>query len=1184
MGLEGLFGVLRSVPAYRDMLAALNSGGPDAERVTLLEQAKPYLIVTMWRDLGRPMLLLCPKPEDARRLVDQLETYCGDGSSIHHFAESEVLPYERLALDPATLHPRIEALSALAPGGDGGPPLIVASIMALMQQTIGADLFGRLTERVSVGQRLTLEPLLESLARMGYTFGPAVEQPGSVSRRGGIIDIFSPQMDLPARIELWGDVVDSIRLFDPATQRSVEPSQALVLLPAWEVLPAFVDHSEITERVRALDFRNVKTAERDRIDDELAELMAGLSTDNASFYAGFFHQHTLLDHLDPATTPLVLIDEPAEVEEAAHQWEANAARLRLTKLERGELPEGFPVSFTDWSTLADELGRLQRVEVSRYHAGPGASAHALPFQAPPAYHGSLDEMTDAFGSGRLGSAVVATQHSQRIGEVFSDATVPVRESRSLDDAPAGDVVEVVHASAAGGWLLRESEEAPAPLLTLLTDTEVFGSAKRRPSRSRRRALPAHHILIEDLTPGQFVVHVDHGVARFAGTQTMDGGAEAGEGREYLILEYADRDRLYVPMEQLARVSLYSGGDDADPSPTRLGTQEWSRTMARARESTLRLAVDLLQVQAQRQLVEGHAFAPDTPWQREMEDAFPHVETPDQAAAIFDVKEDMQSTQPMDRLVCGDVGYGKTEVALRAAFKTVMEGKQVAVLVPTTVLAEQHAATFGERLKPYPVRLEVLSRFRTDAEQDQVIAALKQGEVDVVIGTHRLVQKDVGFKDLGLVVIDEEHRFGVNHKERLKDLRREVDVLTMTATPIPRTMHMALAGIRDISTIETPPEERLPIKTYLAEASDDLVREAVQRELDRGGQVYFLHNRVKTIDLAAGHLRELVPGARIAVAHGQMPENLLSDEMEHFAAGDADVLVCTTIIESGLDIPTVNTLIIDRADRLGLAQLYQLRGRIGRRAQRGYAYLLVPPGRRLTEAAQRRLHTIVAATELGAGFRIAMRDLEIRGAGNILGAEQSGHIHAVGFDLYTRLLAEAVQQLRASGTGTPAPIEPDPQVDLQLSAGVPEELVAHLPTRMGLYQRMARARTMDDVEDLAREFRDRFGHTLPDDVHHLLYGVRVSVMARLASVEAVIRRGDEVTIRLREPAGGARVPLERALGHGAHVGNQQIRLGADGETPWGQALLEVLERLAAFREQVADQVASMATAGVPAMEG
>jgi transcription-repair coupling factor (superfamily II helicase) len=559
----------------------------------------------------------------------------------------------------------------------------------------------------------------------------------------------------------------------------------------------------------------------------------------------------------------------------------------------------------------------------------------------------------------------------------------------------------------------------------------------------------------------------------------------------------------------------------------------------------------------------------------MEDAFPYVETPDQEAAIRDVKSDLELARPMDRLVCGDVGYGKTEVALRAAFKTVMSGKQVAVLVPTTVLAQQHYATFAERLEPYPITIEVLSRFKTDREQDQIVERLKSGDVDIVIGTHRLVQKDVGFKDLGLVVVDEEHRFGVAHKERLKELRQEVDVLTMTATPIPRTLHMALAGIRDISTIETPPEERLPIKTYLAESSDDLIREAILRELDREGQVFFVHNRVKDIELTADRIRSLVPEARVLVGHGQMPEDLLADVMVDFAAGDADVLVCTTIIESGLDIPGANTLIVDRAGNFGLAQLYQLRGRIGRRSQRAYAYLLVERGRRLTEAAQRRLQTIVAATELGAGFRIAMKDLEIRGAGNILGAEQSGHIHAVGFDLYTRLLAEAVADLRAATGSTPPPEDrgPDPIIDLGLPASIPEDLVPHMPTRMAMYQRLAKAGTLAELDELPREFEERFGHQLPDPIHHLLYGVRVRLMARTARVEAVTRKGDRVTLKLVDQVGGARVPLERALGHRVSVGNQQVHLPTQGgDIPWGQALLEVLGQLHEFLQRVPELAA------------
>jgi transcription-repair coupling factor (superfamily II helicase) len=575
------------------------------------------------------------------------------------------------------------------------------------------------------------------------------------------------------------------------------------------------------------------------------------------------------------------------------------------------------------------------------------------------------------------------------------------------------------------------------------------------------------------------------------------------------------------------------------------------------------------------MAQGYAHAFDTPWQQEMEDAFPFIETPDQEIAINDVKEDLENIKPMDRLVCGDVGYGKTEVALRAAFKAVMSGKQVALLVPTTVLAQQHFITLGERLEPYPITVEMLSRFRTPKEAEAIIARLASGDVDIVVGTHRLVQKDVSFKDLGLVIIDEEHRFGVGHKERMKEMRQEVDVLTLTATPIPRTLHMALAGIRDISTIETPPEERLPIKTYLAEMSDDLIREAILRELDREGQVYYLHNRVQDIDLTADRIRALVPEARVIVGHGQMHEDVLSRVMEQFSDGEADVLVCTTIIESGLDIPAANTMIVERAGNFGLAQLYQLRGRIGRSSQRAYAYLLVEPGRRLTDQAQRRLQTIVAATELGAGFRIAMKDLEIRGAGNILGAEQSGHIHAVGFELYTRLLAQAVSELRAA-TGDGPVLEADPGnpvVDLGLPASIPEDLVPHMPTRMAMYQRLAKAETLEELDELPREFEERFGHQLPDAVHHLIYAARVKISAREARVESVTRRTDRITLKLIDQVGGARIPLERALGHKASVGNQQIHMPATGgDIPWGQAILEVLALLADFQRRVPEMAA------------
>ena len=634
--------------------------------------------------------------------------------------------------------------------------------------------------------------------------------------------------------------------------------------------------------------------------------------------------------------------------------------------------------------------------------------------------------------------------------------------------------------------------------------------------------------------------------------------------------------MYVPTDQLDRVSPYLAPNDQYPSLTRLGTAEWSRVKERAKNAAREMAQELLELYASRQVVEGHAVSPDSPWQRELEDSFPYEETSDQERTIREVKQDMEQVRPMDRLVCGDVGYGKTEVALRASFKTVNEGMQVGLLVPTTVLAQQHYATFSERLSPFPVRVEVLSRFRTRKEQKEVVESLGLGTVDIVIGTHRLLQKDVRFKNLGLVVVDEEQRFGVGHKERLKRMRREVDLLTLSATPIPRTLYMGLAGIRDMSTMETPPEERLPVKTYVCEYSDDVIKEAILRELERGGQVFFLHNRVQTIGRVADGLRRLVPEARIAIGHGRMAEGDLEQVMVDFTQSKVDVLVCTTIIESGLDIPNANTLIIDRADRFGLSQLYQLRGRVGRAGHRAYTYLLIPARRQITEAAGKRLKVILEATELGAGFRIAMRDLEIRGAGNILGAEQSGHIHAVGFELYSQLLNEAVAELKADqGAATTTQVRTangQPRVSLPLAAHIPDGYISHLPTRLAVYQRLTRVQDRREIEDIREELRDRFG-PLPKAVENLLYLVDTKLLAGEAGLESITQSGSTITLSLIDPVGGARLALENALGPSTRVGNQKVLVSTRrAEDGWKEGLVTVLERLLAFREQLQSAVA------------
>jgi transcription-repair coupling factor (superfamily II helicase) len=640
---------------------------------------------------------------------------------------------------------------------------------------------------------------------------------------------------------------------------------------------------------------------------------------------------------------------------------------------------------------------------------------------------------------------------------------------------------------------------------LVTDRELFGTVRVRRPKALRRLVPRD--LVERLTPGDLVVHVDHGVARY---EQMLRRAGAGEDREYLELSFAGGDRIFVPVEQIQRVTRYAGGDR--PQLSRLGGGEWARAKDRVRKAVGELADELLALYAARATVQGTAFAPDTPWQAEMEASFPYEETPDQVRAIVDVKADMETVRPMDRLVVGDVGYGKTEVALRAAFKAVQDGRQVAVLVPTTVLAAQHHATFSQRFATFPMRVALLSRMVPGAEQARTLAGLADGTVDVVIGTHRLLSKDVRFRDLALVVVDEEQRFGVAAKERLKQLRREVDVLTLSATPIPRTLNLALAGIRDLSVIETPPEDRLPIQTRVAEASAGLVRDAIQRELDRGGQVFYVHNRVETIEAQAEQLRRLLPGARIIVGHGQMAEGTLDKVMLTFAAGDADVLVCTTIIESGLDIPNANTIIIDRADTLGLAQLYQLRGRVGRSSRRAYAYLLYRRRERLSDEARKRLQAIFNASELGAGFQIALSDLEIRGAGNILGGEQSGHMAAVGFDLYSRMLAEAVEERKARHEGREPVIEPPSAlVDLPVEAYLPDDYVPDEAQKLELYRKLARARTPGDLAAFRQEAADRFG-PMPPPVVRLVEVAELRLAAEAAGVAAIAREAGWLVVR------------------------------------------------------------------------
>ncbi len=982
---------------------------------------------------------------------------------------------------------------------------------------------------------------------------------GEFARRGGIVDCFPPGQPLPVRVEFFGDVVESLRAFDPADQRTVGPVDTVELPPAGEfAIPSTAGPGWLHDRLGKLARKLGPTlaADLERISETHD---AG---DAAEVWAPLLAPATGVDHVGQA---IWLLDEPGDIDQAADFLWSQAEERRRELETAGELPSGWPGAYLDRRSWKAALHGARTLELTWESEARGAPPGGNPFGwrepvLPPARVAGL--ATAVTGRRREGARVVVTSdQAARLSEILAEEDViaaPV--TRVGEPPPAGGLVLVARS-------LNSGFEGGPDGLAVITDRELFGSVRVRRPRALRRVVPRD--ILERLSLGDLVVHIDHGVASYAGMIRRPAGGMRGEQRDYLELHFAGTDRMYVPVEQIESVSRYSGGEA--PSLSRLGGGEWQRTKARVRRAVSDLAKDLLELYAARTRARGRAFAQDSPWQQEMEAAFPYEETPDQLRASAETKADMERGQPMDRLVVGDVGYGKTEVALRAAFKAVQDATQVAVLVPTTVLAQQHYLTFTQRLAAFPIAVRLLSRFVPPAQQQATVAGLGDGSVDLVIGTHRLLSRDIAFRELGLVIVDEEQRFGVAHKERLKHLKRSVDVLTLSATPIPRTLNMALTGVRDMSVIETPPEDRLPIQTRVAEASAGLVRDAILRELDRGGQVFYVHNRVETIEAQAEQLRRLLPHARIAVAHGQMPEDRLVRVMLAFAEGAHDVLVCTTIIESGLDIPNANTIIIDRADALGLAQLYQLRGRVGRSSRRAYAYLLYRRRERLSDVARRRLQAIFNASELGAGFQIALADLEIRGAGNILGAEQSGHIAAVGFDLYTRLLTDAVEEEKAAlEERQPRTPQPAAIVDLPVDAYLPDDYVPSEPQKLEFYRRLARARSEDEVTAAADDLADRYGDP-PAPVARLVEVARVRLLAERAGIASVAREERELVLRF--PPDWARAAVVRALqgeGWGAaglrpggvRIAATQVRIRlAPGSDPWGAARA-VVERLAA----------------------
>ena len=1189
MNISVLLRLLRQVEPYRRLVDELNGAGRELTRLGLPRAARPAVAAALHQDTDRPLLIVAPRVDQAQKLADDLKSWSPRPERILRFSEPSPLPYDYAPWGVNSRFSRLAIMGLLLSGQapfeattlTDEPPIIVASARALAQKTLPPRDFLANTRLLKVGQVIQLDKLLRTWLQAGYQPATVVEEPGTFSRRGGILDICPPGVEGGVRIELFGDEVESLRSFDLSTQRTLNTMEQVLVPPASEALPRH--GPRIAPQLRPGE--RTEPAEMGDWREDVVRLEEGAPFPAIEFYLPYFYQQptSLLDYLPKQG--LLLVDDWSALESELDELGRRAERMREERESAGGLPPDYPSPLFDAAELMEDLQGQGALVLGGLTEGEVQSDLATAFSPGPRYGGQVKPLMEHLTRLHLNGerVVIISRQASRLAELWQEHGTMSWPVSDLNQAPADGTITFVNGALGDGFTLRGELDKPSAkrpatlaagktydLIHILTDGEMFGWARPEPRQAPRPRAIAPETYFNDIKPGNLVVHIDHGIGRFEGLVTRQLG---GLGHEYLLVTYAEGDQLYVPTHQADRLSRYIGADDSRPTLHRLGGASWSQAKARTQQAVAEIADELLELYAARATVEGYGFGGDTTWQTELEASFPYVETEDQLRAINQVKQDMERPRPMDRLICGDVGFGKTEVALRAAFKAVMDGKQVGVLVPTTVLAQQHFNNFRQRLATFPVEIRMLSRFRSREAQGRILTELAAGKVDLVVGTHRLLQKDVTFKDLGLLIVDEEQRFGVAHKEMLKRLRTEVDVLTMTATPIPRTLYMSLTGVRDISLISTPPEERLPVQTHVGRYEPQLVRRAILRELDRRGQVFFVHNRVQTIQSVAEQLARLVPEARFAIGHGQMHEHELEKVMVAFVSGEIDVLISTSIIENGLDIPNANTIIVDRAELFGLSQLYQLRGRVGRGARRASSYFFYRNPARLSAEARARLETLAENTDLGAGYNIAMRDLEIRGAGDILGTRQHGHIAAIGFDLYTRLLAREVQmrreQKKLPGEATPpadklalAPLPDIVTIELPLDSYIPEDYIPEAEFRFRLYRRMAGLATMAAVDEMAAELADRFG-PIPDSVDNLLYQIRVKLLASKAGVLSIMSYDGQLSLRMDGLEDIDRGGLQRYLGNDVRVSKQAIWMRRERQGPlsWQVALVQTLERLA-----------------------
>jgi len=1138
-------------------LDKIRSGTKSIEVSELWGGSKALFLFELFRESGRPLLVVTATEEEADLLADDLRFFLEKQTFVTaenaENAEKEkapsdkrqtdilvfppwgVLPFEADSPDSGTVGERMRFLYGLV---SGDRAIFIAPVTSLMQKLPPWELFADSVKTMTTGQQTDPDVLADALIAAGYEHAPSVTRVGEFSRRGGIIDLFSPAHADPVRLEFFGDTLESLRVFDVETQRSLTEIKQAVALPVRELIVSPVRNAEYGairqahggELGRTMQSEEQGSSDDDRstthvCDEVRKQIGEGSFPPGAEFLAPFFYVMEDLFHYLPGQTLCALI-EPDDIKKQADEWFEKIEQGRREEVEEGRtLPEAADL-YLDHAGIMAGLAELPLInlqllgaEAGRHNAMDTKSAAWLGVRLRPSHslgHGTTvpenaegtvgglaEKLKKLRESNRVLLVCGTDEAADRLMRMFSEFSVAMARRASIDlDSDGPWPVMVVTGRLSAGFAWQDLS------LVMITDEEIFGSKVHRRRTAKTKVAPFLSSF-KELKPGDYVVHTDYGVGEYQGLSHIN---VDGFETDFLALRYEPDAKLYVPLYSLDKVQKYIGAEGAQPKVDKLGAPTWARTKERVKKDILAMAQELVKIYAAREAMHRTPLNPPDNLYREFEAAFPFEETPDQQKAIEDVLGDMQKEKPMDRLVCGDVGFGKTEVALRAAFKAVEDGFQVAVIVPTTLLADQHSRTFSERLSAFSIRVEMMSRFRTKAEQKETLKGMKSGTVDIVIGTHRLLQRDVAFRNLGLLVIDEEHRFGVKHKERIKEFKKLVDVLTLTATPIPRTLHMSFAGIRDLSIIQTPPLDRQAIQVVLARFGKRVIREAIQHELGRNGQVFFVQNRVAGIERMAAYIQGLVPEAKIGVAHGQMKEGEIEEVMAQFVAGGLNVLVTTTIIESGIDIPNANTIIINRADRFGLAELYQIKGRVGRSRQKAYAYLLTPTEEALSDIARIRLRAIQELSELGAGFRIAAQDLETRGAGNLLGKQQSGHIAAVGIDLYTQMMEEAVAELR----GEEVAPEPDTQINLRASAFLPESYIQDTSLRLAAYKEISGVGDEDGLLQIDRDLRDRYG-PLPEPAANLLEIMGVRIIAKRSRVSRIDGSAHAVTITFAEDA-------------------------------------------------------------------